>query len=1423
MVNANGGSPFPAGPSQPSTALALVLRTALWSGVSIALAAPAVANPKGGTVVGGAATISQPQTNVTQIKQTTSSAAINWQSFGIAPNETTVFQQPSSSSITLNRVIGSDPSVIAGHLVANGRLILVNQNGIAFSAGAQVDVNALIATPADIKTGDFMAGRLDFSAGSAKPGATVTNAGTITVADHGLAALVAPGVSNSGIINAKLGRVVLGGAESFAVDLYGDGMLSFDVGGMAGAARAGTLASMQVSNTGQINADGGRVLLTADTADAVVTGVVNLGGEINARAVGTGTGQVIADAGPRGTLTVNGRVDASGAGAAGGTVKLLGDTVALRSGAQIDASGDAGGGTILVGGNFHGAGSEPNATTTLVEGGAFLRADSRQSGDGGRIAVWSDLATTVAGTITARGGRFGGNGGFIETSGRQHLDVAGARIDTSAAKGKSGTWLLDPVDIAIDDSATSADLGAGPNFQSGGAQTVSDLNIADLNAALVNNDVVIDTHLGGTGPLGGQITVNAASAVAWSGHALTLNADSAIDIKTAISGGSGSSLNLTAGTAITQSASVAAGTVFYRAKGGGVTLDGNLAAAGDLTVAANGLLSIEGAFSAGSGKTIDLSGGGIALSGAVTTNAATVLDAKGQAYTDNGHLLATTNHNLSLTAGRVALTAPGTSLDSGSAAMTLAASSGEGLSAGTTVGGTLALSDGTLGLLHTSAGLTLATTGPADDISVDHLSAHANFGPLTVSAGRAVTFGASGSSFAGDVTARAAGAVSGVAITLAGDLAASGHAVDLTASAGRIEQTAGTITAARLSGGSVGGASFADVNAIGTFGSFRNRSSGDVTLRNGQALIVDGTAGAVASAGNITVTTTAGGLTLEGAIDAGDTVRLTGASGIALAADTTTNATTVLDTSGQTYTDNGHTLSTSGNPLFLATARVNLTAPTVSLDSGGAALTITAPSGTGASLGTLVAGTLNLSDAELGLIRAGTVTFQTSGAGDDIAVDHVAAHASFGDVVLDAARNLGFGPNGSGFAGNLLGNAGDIALAGNLTAAGKTVTLHARGRIVQSAGGIAAGLLTGSSGGDAIFAGNNAVDLGSFTIGGPGNFLFNSGRTLTINAPIIVPQGNLALSTTAGDLTLAADLTASGSAVVNVAGALRQTSGAISASSLIGSSVGGASLTDLNQIPLLLGFNNAGAGDVSIRDAGSPIVTGNYAAPGGNVSITASGALTLQGVAASAGNDIIFRSTGGFHLSGGRFSAGRGVILSTDGAFLETGLATFSTGYVAFDSTGAPLDLLQTFGPADPANSLIGFRTGTGNGPITIDTVSAPTATLLFSANSGAITAANIDVNRLAIAGSGGSASIAGTIHGANGQGAADFAVKSGAQDNFYKVNDCAVSTTNCIVVPRIVPVTPPSYGNFAIIAPQRQSDDSTLQAFSVGDEDLLQ
>ena len=189
------------------------------------------AAPEGGNVVAGQAAISKPTALTTSVLQSSQSAIINWKDFSIDVNELVKFLQPNADAVALNRVTGVDPSSILGELIANGRVFLVNPNGILFGPHSKVDVGSLIATTFSLEEGDFLAGKYNFTQ---KPGAKptfVVNQGQIKVAKNGAAFLVASGVKNEGLIIAHLGTVVLGSGGKLKVDFRGDGLITYSVEG----------------------------------------------------------------------------------------------------------------------------------------------------------------------------------------------------------------------------------------------------------------------------------------------------------------------------------------------------------------------------------------------------------------------------------------------------------------------------------------------------------------------------------------------------------------------------------------------------------------------------------------------------------------------------------------------------------------------------------------------------------------------------------------------------------------------------------------------------------------------------------------------------------------------------------------------------------------------------------------------------------------------------------------------------------------------------------------------------------------------------------------------------------------------------------------------------------------------------------------
>ncbi|RKZ13503.1 filamentous hemagglutinin, partial [bacterium] len=186
------------------------------------------AGPEGGQVAAGKGNISTPNSTTTVINQKSQNLVVDWKSFNVKANELVRFKQPSAKASALNRIHDQNPSKIFGSINANGNVLLVNPNGVFFSPTASVNVNSLIASGLDIKTKDFMAGRLDFN-GVDGTGGMVVNQGILQAATGGSISLVGKAVINEGVILATAGQVNLVAGKQVTIDFDGDGLMQFAV------------------------------------------------------------------------------------------------------------------------------------------------------------------------------------------------------------------------------------------------------------------------------------------------------------------------------------------------------------------------------------------------------------------------------------------------------------------------------------------------------------------------------------------------------------------------------------------------------------------------------------------------------------------------------------------------------------------------------------------------------------------------------------------------------------------------------------------------------------------------------------------------------------------------------------------------------------------------------------------------------------------------------------------------------------------------------------------------------------------------------------------------------------------------------------------------------------------------------------------
>ena len=427
--------------------------------------------PTGGVVAAGAAGIAN-SASATTITQTSPNAVINWQSFGVGVGQTVQFIQPGSNSVALNRVLGSDPSSIFGNLTSNGKVFLLNPNGVLFGSGASVNVGGLVASTLSITDANFMAGRYAFTdAGSG----TVVNQGTVNAADGGYVVLMGKSVSNQGVISAKMGTVALAAGNAITMDVGGDGLLNLSIS--QGAVNA------LVENGGMIRADGGRVLLTAQAAGNLLHTVVNNTGVIQAQTIGNHNGTILLLGDMQtGIMSVGGTLDASAPnGGNGGFIETSAASVKIPNDVKVTTAAPLGlTGTWLIdpadytiaatGGDITGAQLSANLTNNNV----IIMSSSGAAGINGDIIV-ADTVNWSANKLTLNAQRNININTPMNGAGTASLSLLYGQ--GAVASGNVATYnVLAPIN-----------LPAGPNFTTQ----------LGFNGVPVNYTVI--TNLGGQG------------------------------------------------------------------------------------------------------------------------------------------------------------------------------------------------------------------------------------------------------------------------------------------------------------------------------------------------------------------------------------------------------------------------------------------------------------------------------------------------------------------------------------------------------------------------------------------------------------------------------------------------------------------------------------------------------------------------------------------------------------------------------------------------------------------------------------------------------------------------------------------------------------------------------------------------------------
>ncbi|MBE9033070.1 filamentous hemagglutinin N-terminal domain-containing protein [filamentous cyanobacterium LEGE 11480] len=432
----------------------------------------------------------------------------SFQRFGLNSGQVANFLSTPGTQNILGRVVGGQASLINGQIQVTGglsNLYLLNPAGIVFGANASLNVpGSFTATSANgVRFNDqwwsLATNSTQMSALVGQPtglgfvgdtSGTIFNAGKLQVQPgHGIR-LIGGQVINTGTIAAPGGHITIAAVpgEQFVR-----------------VSQTGSLLSLELPTTDQtaINQP-----VAAASLPELLTGqdLGNTGATVE-------NGQVMIAGTPipqqAGTTIVTGQVTVAAAQAQTAQVDILGQQVGIIS-AKINASGNKGGGQIRIGGDEQGRTTAPRAQSTTVDANSQITADAITQGDGGRVIVWADQNTRVHGKISATGGTRSGNGGFVETSGKAQLDVTNSQVNTSAASGNPGTWLLDPTNIDIV-SGGSGSFNSGGLFDPPTTGVASQIDPTLIETAIDGGSNVIITTasgVGGNGDINVQSSIN---------------------------------------------------------------------------------------------------------------------------------------------------------------------------------------------------------------------------------------------------------------------------------------------------------------------------------------------------------------------------------------------------------------------------------------------------------------------------------------------------------------------------------------------------------------------------------------------------------------------------------------------------------------------------------------------------------------------------------------------------------------------------------------------------------------------------------------------------------------------------------------------------------------------------------------------------
>jgi fibronectin-binding autotransporter adhesin len=1310
---------------------------------------------------------------------------------------------PGTGTVTLNssgNVVESTGTLTAGTLT-----------GSAIGSATLTGTN-LVST-----LGNFSASGFNFVDGRALAVAGLVNGGTSATIDTGANALtIATGgeVRATGNILLNSGLMTINGlVDDGSAVAPGTGTVTLNSSGniveSTGTLTAGTLTGSAigsatltgtnlVSTLGNFTAAGlnfvdGRALAVAGLVNGGTSATIDTGA--NALTIATGgevraTSKILLNSG---LMTINGLVDDGSAVAPGtGTVTLNSSGNIVESTGTLTAgtlTGSAVGSATLTGtnlvstlGNFTAAGfnfvdGRALAVTGLVNGGTSATIDTGAN------------ALTIA-----TGGEVRATSNVLLNSGL--MTINGLVDDGSAAAPGTGTVKLNSSGNIVESTGT-------------------------LTAGTLTGSAIGSATLTGTNAISNLATFNDA------GSAFTLNDATALTQTGTLTAATASITNSNASTqaiAINGAVNTALGTVLT-ASAGGIALAGNLGV-GSLTLnAAKGVSQTSGTITtdllqSGTGVTgnvtlnqsgnaigtlsnFAVSSGNFSLTDAIAITQIGTLSANSGsiAITDNSNASAAITANGVISAGtNLALQAP-----NGGLVINGAVSGGTGVNFVASGAGITEASGATIATPQLTGSLTgtgaISLVGTGNNISgVGNLSAPGG----TITLVDTVDPNVNGIVTANAITLTETGP-SGITIT--GTLSGT-NSVSLNTAGGGVRESSGRIITSNFSSGTgiTGDATLTGANnQIGTLGSLAV-NAGALRLNDAQSLTLSGPV----SASNGATLNVVGNLTVAGSLSSPGQVVTLASTG---ALNQTGGAITagVLNASGSTISlgqsnlvANLGTVASAGAIIFRDGQSFSAAGPIF-----GSSVTVLSSSGIVFGNNVTTSGVFDVSTTSGSVIQSGgtisALTLQSSsGIAGDLSLNsagnriaNLGSMSTGGAFSLNDATGLNvIGPVSTGGAGRVSAG-GPIVLAGNWTGPSLDLATSAGG-VSQTSGILTVGTLSAANGinGPASFTsgGNRIASLGSTTVAG-GNLTVVDNVDLAVTGSVVAPNISI---TTPGSLTLLGAIN-TGTLALSVGGTIVRPTGA--GNLTVGLLTGNANtLANFGKSANVtqLGSFSVSTGTLSLDNAQPLTITGPLSAD--YIGITATGLLTISGTVNTVGLPASTQLASPTPLDPGTYFAVR----------------ADTTGNAAINQIGTLT--IQSAGRSQTPT--VRFFLPTTGGKITIDNTQGTSTNLVLSTGNGGTATGNVNIGGLIVSGTGGSASLAGTVRSSTGPEAARLAQIQPVPNTTYRLNACPIASVNCVLIPLGVLPSANPLRDFVLDTGRYNSDDDDVALPDISSRD---